>query len=365
MFMVPDYLLGSKVLIVDDNSGNLKILEKVLKDEGLDPIPVSSGRLALSWALKETPNLVLLDMNMPEMSGLEVCQWFKLNKNLQNIPILFISGDQDIDVKVEAFHAGGVDYISKPFHKEEVMARVITHLSMRRLQAQMESHTLDLERRVAEQVDLIMASNLSTIFAIAKLAEIRDDDTGKHVERVQTFARMLAEQLRDNGSHLDRLTDIYIDTLYQTASLHDIGKVGIADAILLKPGRLTSEEFKVMKTHSVIGARTLDAVLKQHPDNRFLRMGVDVARAHHERWDGSGYPDNLKGEAIPLAGRIVAVADFYDALRSTRCYHLPLNHEDTRDLIREGRGAHFDPDIADAFIALEEPFRRVRREMGE
>ncbi len=363
--MVSDDLLGSKILIVDDNSGNLKILEKVLKNEGLDPIPVSSGSLALSQALKETPNLVLLDMNMPEMSGLEVCQWFKLNKHLQNIPILFISGDQDVDVKVEAFHAGGVDYISKPFHKEEVMARVITHLSMRRLQARMESHTMDLERRVAEQVDLIMASNLATIFAIAKLAEVRDDDTGKHIERVQTFARMLAEQLRTNGLHMDQLTDIYIDTLYQTASLHDIGKVGISDAILLKPGRLTSAEFMVMKTHSVIGADTLNRVLKQHPHNRFLRMGVDVARAHHERWDGSGYPDNLKGEAIPLAGRIVAVADFYDALRSTRCYHLPLNHEDTRDLIREGHGAHFDPDVADAFIALEEPFRRVRREMGE
>lgn len=363
--MVPDDLLGNKVLIVDDNLGNLRILEKILAAEGLDPYPVSSGPLALTSALMKPPNLVLLDMNMPEMSGLEVCHWFKQDKNLQHVPILFLSGDQETEVKVEAFRAGGQDYISKPFHKEEVMARVITHLRMRRLQAEMELHTMDLERRVAEQVELLMASNLATIFAIAKLAEVRDDDTGKHIERVQTFARMLAEQLRANGFHTDELTDLYIDTLYQTASLHDIGKVGIADAILLKPGKLTSEEFTVMKTHSVIGADTLSVVLKQHPHNRFLRMGVDVARAHHEKWDGSGYPDNLRGEAIPLAGRIVAVADFYDALRSTRCYHLPLNHEDTHRMIREGRGAHFDPNVADAFVALEEPFRRVRREMGE
>ena len=176
---------------------------------------------------------------------------------------------------------------------------------------------------------------------------------------------MLAQQLFDMGLHLDQLTDVYIDTIYQTASLHDIGKVGIPDAILLKPGKLTTEEFTIMKTHSAFGADTLESVLQHHPDNRFLSMGAEVARSHHEKWDGSGYPDGLAGSAIPLAGRITAIADFYDALRSKRCYHEPFTHEVTRQMIRDGKGAHFDPDIVDAFNVLEETFDLVRTEMGE
>ncbi len=360
-----DDLRGGNILIVDDLPENLRLLARVLKAEGLEHQAVSSGKLAQEAALKEPPDLVLLDMDMPEMSGLDVCRWFKQDENLRDIPIIFISALQDTEDKVAALVAGGVDYISKPFQREEVLARVRTHLRLSLLQAKLVSHTLELEQRVADQVKSVTASHLATIFALAKLAEARDNDTGRHIERVQTFARMLAEQLRAMGLHRDRLTDVFIDTLYQTASLHDIGKVGIPDAVLLKPGLLTSGEFTVMKTHSALGAETLQSVLVRHPDNRFLSMGVDVARHHHEKWDGSGYPDGLKGPAIPLSARIVALADFYDALRSKRCYHLPFTHEVTRRMIKEGRGSHFDPELADAFSALEERFRSVRQEMGE
>ena len=362
---VTDDLQSGDVLIVDDKPENLKLLAKILKNDRLESRLVLSGSLAQEAALEKPPDLVLLDMSMPEMSGLDLCRWFKKNKFLQNIPIIFISGLQDTEDKIAAFSAGGVDYISKPFQKAEVLARVQTHLRLSQLQAKQRSHTLELEQRVADQVKFVMASHLATIFALAKLAEVRDDDTGQHIERVQSFARMLAQQLRIMGLHVELLTDIFIDTLYQTAPLHDIGKVGIPDAILLKPGKLTAEEFTVMKTHSAFGADTLKTVLLRHPDNHFLSMGVDVARSHHEKWDGSGYPDGLKGQDIPLSARIVALADFYDALRSKRCYHLPTTHEDTRRMIQGGRGAHFDPDVVDAFKVLEGKFESVRQEMGE
>jgi putative two-component system response regulator len=354
---------GSSILIVDDDPENLRLLAAVLKHGRLVPRPVLSGRLAIEAAVIEPPDLLLLDMNMPEMSGLDVCRWFKQDERLRNIPIIFISGLQGTDDKVEAFRAGGIDYVSKPFQEQEVLFRVKTHLRLRELQAKLASYNTQLEQRVAKQAQAISASQMATIFALAKLAEARDDDTGRHIERIRTFGRMLAEQMREMRLHLADLTATFIDNLYQTAALHDIGKVGIPDAILLKPGKLTPEEFVEMKKHCAIGASTLATVLKLHPDNRFLRMGVDVARSHHEKWDGSGYPDKLKGAAIPLAACIVAVADFYDALTSNRCYRPAISHEDTCRMIQESSGTHFDPDVVAAFSTLDNQFKHTRHEM--
>lgn len=360
-----DDVQGKNVLIVDDAPENLRLLTTVLKRGGLVPRPVTSGRLAIEAAVIDPPDLVLLDVRMPEMSGVDVCRWFKQDERLRSIPIIFISGLAGTDDKVEAFRVGAVDYVSKPFQEEEVLARIKTHLRLRQLQVELVSHNLQLEQRISEQVKAVTASQLATIFALAKLAEARDDDTGQHIERVQTFSRVLTEQMREMRLHVAQLTTAFIDNLYQTASLHDIGKVGTPDAILLKPGKLTADEFAEMKKHSVLGANTLGAVLKRHPDNQFLRMGVDVARSHHEKWDGSGYPDGLKGTAIPIAARIVALADFYDALTSKRCYRPAFSHEDTCRMIQEGRGTHFDPDVAAAFSTLEGQFRRIRYEMQD
>jgi putative two-component system response regulator len=301
---------------------------------------------------------------MPEMSGVDICRWFKQDQRLRNTPIIFISGAQGTDDKVEAFRVGGVDYISKPFQEQEVIARIKTHLRLRQLQVELITHNQELEQRIAEQVQAVTASQLATIFALAKLAEARDDDTGQHIERVQTFSKMLAEQMREMNLG-ERLVPAFIDTLYQTASLHDIGKVGTPDCVLLKPGKLTTEEFAEMKKHCELGATTLATVSKRHPDNQFLRMGVDVARSHHEKWDGSGYPDGLRGKAIPLAARIVSLSDFYDALTSRRCYRPEFPHEDTCRMIQEGSGAHFDPDVVTAFMAMQDQFRRIREEMRE
>ena len=322
-----------------------------------------SGKLAIEAAVSDPPDLVLLDVRMPEMSGVDVCRWLKQDERLRSIPIIFISGLQGIDDKVEAFRVGAVDYISKPFQEEEVLARIKTHLQLRRLQVELVSHNVELEQRITEQVKLVTASQLATIFALAKLAETRDDDTGQHIERVQTFARALAERMREMGLHVAQLTAAFIDNIFQTASLHDIGKVGIPDAVLLKPGKLTAEEFAEMKKHCALGANTLGTVLQRHPDNQFLRMGVDVARSHHEKWDGSGYPDGLQGTAIPLAARIVALADFYDALTSHRCYRPAFSHPDTCRMIEEGSGGHFDPEVVAAFRGLAARFESLRRQM--
>jgi putative two-component system response regulator len=363
--VVTNELQGKSILVVDDTPDNLRLLAAVLRRGGLVPRPVLSGRLAIEAALIDPPDLVLLDVRMPEMSGVDVCRWFKQDRRLWSIPVIFISGIEDTHDKVEVFRAGAVDFVSRPFQDEEVLARVHTHLRLSALQAELLSHSAQLERRIAEQVRTVTASQLATIFALAKLAEARDDDTGHHIERVQTFSRMLAEQLREMRLHAAQLTVAFIDNLYQTASLHDIGKVGVPDAILAKPGKLTPAEFAEMKKHSVLGANTLSTVLDKHPDNQFLRVGVDVARSHHEKWDGSGYPDGLEGAAIPLAARIVAVADFYDALTSKRCYRPAFGHEDTCQMIREGSGTHFAPDVAAAFDTLKWQFRKTRQEMSD
>jgi len=362
---VDDELHGSRILIVDDSPDNLRLLTTVLKHAGLVARPVTSGRQAIKAAEADPPDLILLDVRMPEMSGVEVCRRFKQDERLRDIPVIFISGLQGSDDKVEGFRAGAVDFVSKPFQEHVVLARIKTHLRLRRLQVELESHNLQLERRIAEQVKAATASHLTTIFALAKLAEVRDDDTGQHLERVQVFSRMLGERMREMGLHLAQLTGDFIENLYQTASLHDIGKVGTPDSILSKPGKLTIEEFAEMRKHCVLGARTLAAVLERHPDNQFLRMGVEVARSHHEWWDGTGYPDGLQGTALPLSARIVALADFYDALTSKRCYRPAFSHEDTCRLIQTGNGTHFDPDVATAFANLDGEFHRIRREMRD
>jgi putative two-component system response regulator len=229
----------------------------------------------------------------------------------------------------------------------------------------MEAINLTLEHRIADQVKATTASQLATIYALAKLAETRDDDTGQHIERVQTFSRELATRMQEMGMHPNVLNPTFVEFIFETASLHDIGKVATPDAVLLKPGVLTDDEFAEMRKHSLRGATTLEAALQRHPGNQFLRMGVDVARSHHERWDGKGYPDKLSRDAIPLSARIVALADVYDALTSNRCYRKAFSHEDACRIIHQEGGSHFDPDVVAAFHSVEAKFRRIGHQMRE
>lgn len=349
---------GSLLFVIDDTPANLTLLSGMLQERGHRVRAFPRGRLALAAAQNEPPDLILLDINMPEMDGYEVCRHLKADAALRDIPVLFISALSDTQDKVTAFAAGGVDYVTKPFQFPEVEARVNTHLSLYRYQHH-------LQELVQAQVQEITASQMSTIFALAKLAESRDDDTGRHLERVQEFCKLLAQRLCTTTTACRVLPPAFIDNLYHASPLHDIGKVGITDNILLKPGRHTPEEFEIMKQHTVIGAQTLEAASERYPRNAFVNMGTAIARSHHEKWDGSGYPDGRAGDDIPLEARIMAVADVYDALRSKRCYKDAFSHEKSREIILAGRGTHFDPMLVDLFLSVEPEFDRIRTEMDD
>lgn len=342
------------IMIVDDLPDNLQLLREMLQAENYRVLAFTSGRRALDRIHRTLPDLILLDITMPEMDGYEVCRALKEDVRVQDIPVLFISALNDTQDKVKAFSVGAVDYITKPFQFEEVKMRVRTHLSLRALQVQIEAHNERLEDLVEDKVTEILESQVATIVTLSQLAESRDDHTGRHIERTRLFCRVLAEELRRHPAYASQINDHFVKTIQHAAALHDIGKVAIPDHILLKPGKLTEEEFTVMKRHPLIGAETLLTARKQYAGNEFLNMGITVARSHHERWDGTGYPDGLSGHDIPLAAQIMAVADVYDALRSQRPYKPAYPHADAVEAVRAGSGTQFNPDVVAAFLNVQD-----------
>jgi putative two-component system response regulator len=351
------------ILVVDDTPANLTLLSRMLGERGYRVRPVPSGSLALKAAASDPPDLVLLDISMPDMDGFEVCRRMKEDPRLRDVPVIFISALAETEGKVKAFQRGGVDYVTKPFQIDEVEARVEVHLRLRSAQAELARYNHYLEQLVEEKVKEISESQLATIFAMVKLAESRDDETGTHIWRVREYCLALANALRAVPDFTQTLTDPFVRDLYNAAPLHDIGKVGISDLILLKPDRHTPEEFAIMKTHTTIGAHTLSGVGEKYPRNSFVIMGVEIAHAHHERWDGSGYPRGLAGDAIPLAAQIMAIADVYDALRTARRYKPAFDHAASVKIITEGDGrtkpSHFDPRILPVFKATAEEFGEI------
>ncbi len=355
----------ANVMVVDDTPDNLRLASTMLAEHGFRVRPFADSLMAFDSALRNPPDIVLLDINMPGINGFEFCRRMKADPKLREVPVLFLSANLDTEAKLAAFNQGGADYITKPFHFEEVEARVRTHLSLRCLRLQLEQHNQRLEDRVALQVKEISDAQNATILALAKLAEFRDDDTGRHIERVRTYARLLAEVLLRANGHHGELDARFVDTIHQASPLHDIGKVGIPDQILLKPGRLTPDEFRIIKSHTIMGAMTLEAVHGCYPGNEFIRMGLDIARSHHERWNGEGYPQGLAQTAIPLSARIVAVADVYDALRSRRPYKEPFTHERACEVIVAEAGKQFDPEIVQVFEEVEESMASIRGQLQE
>lgn len=348
-----------KVMIVDDIAANLEVLEDLLSSKGYQVSAFPRGDLALSFAFQNPPDLIFLDIMMPSMDGFEVCRQLKQDARTQDIPVIFISALDDSENKVKAFTHGGVDYISKPFQEAEVYARLQTHLKLSQNQKLLEAYAHDLESIVQEKVQEISDSQMATLIALSNLAEFRDETTGSHIERTRDYCKLLAQYLSQDKDYHNQITPAFIHDIYLAAPLHDIGKVGIPDSILLKPGKLMPQEYEIMKTHVNIGAETLEHVLSQYPKNTFINMGVLITKYHHERWDGNGYPSKLKGEEIPLAARIMALADVYDALRSRRPYKVGVTHEETMNIIIHDSGKAFDPKIVQAFIALEKEFELI------
>ena len=354
------------ILIVDDTPANLRMLGGMLAKQGYKSRPVPSGALALKAVESEPPDLILLDINMPGMNGYEVCEKLKADPRHRDIPVIFISALGETEDKLRAFSAGGVDYVGKPFQFAEVEARISTHLKLRSLQRELERHNLHLSDLVAEQVKEITEAQHAMIFAIAKVAEARDSDTGAHLQRVRLYCRALARRLVARDAFPGRIDDRFIEVLEWASPLHDIGKVCVPDTVLLKRGSLTPDEWAIMKTHTTVGAQTLESVLVRYPRNAFVKVAVEIARSHHERWDGSGYPEGLQGEKIPLAARILTIADQYDALRCPRPYKAPFDHARAVDILANGDGrtlpGHFDPRVLDGFRECEGEFSAIWEE---
>jgi putative two-component system response regulator len=352
------------ILAVDDTKMNLDILVGSLGDH-YDLSVATNGVDALKLVEESPPDLILLDIMMPGMSGFDVLHRLQQRDKTKGIPVIFLSALSEIGDKAKGFEMGAVDYITKPFQIEEVMARINTHLKLRLAQEKLRKLNSQLQDLVAQQVEEISRSQQTVIFALAKLSHTRDDDTGLHLERVQHLSKILSSALAANPAFSREITASFITAIYHASPLHDIGKVGIIDSILLKPTRLTDSEFAIMKTHTTIGASTLESVHKLYPNNQFIAMGIDIAKHHHERWDGSGYPDGLSKEAIPLSARIMALVDVYDALRARRPYKEPFIHERAVEIISAGSGKQFDPAAVKAFLNVQEKFDAIMRQLSE
>ena len=348
------------VLIVDDTPENLKLMTGLLAED-YDTRVANNGERALKIAMGETPpDLVLLDIMMPGMDGYEVCRRLKADSRTRDVPVIFLTAKVEVEDEQLGFDVGAVDYITKPISPPIVLARVKTHLTLKAAADFLRDKNEYLEGEVVKRTHEVQVVQDVTIMAMASLAETRDNETGNHIRRTQQYVRALAKKLARHPAFAGVLDEATIEMLYKSAPLHDIGKVGIPDAILLKPDRLTPEEFEVMKTHTTLGR---DAILSAEKlidaPSSFLRLAREIAYSHQEKWNGSGYPQGLRGEAIPLSARLMAVADVYDALISVRPYKKSFTHEQAAGMIREGRDVHFDPSIVDAFLEIAEEFRAI------
>lgn len=355
-----------RVMVVDDLEENIYLLERLLRPKGYEVISASSGRRALEVIASTPPDILLLDLVMPDISGIEICKRLKDDPKTRHIPIVIVTGVAEREYYVEALEAGADDYLTKPLDSVLLHARIRNCLRAKNLQDSLleyqhalEGHNATLEVRVQQRTEQVAKTQSVTVFSLSKLAESRDPETGEHLERMRRYVRVVAEEMSTNPEFSGEITDKFIEELYTSSPLHDIGKVGIPDRILLKPGKLSPLEFDIMKTHTTLGGETLRAADSEAGEHSFLRMACDIAFCHHEKWDGSGYPNGLKGRDIPLVGRIVALGDVYDALRSKRPYKDPFTHEKARDIILEGREKHFDPQVLDAFLARERAFVEI------
>jgi putative two-component system response regulator len=345
----------TKILIVDDMQSNLELLSQMLRLNGYETRTALNGAHALTTAQTEPPDLVLLDINMPEMSGYEVCDHLKAHETTRDIPVIFISALNEVQNKVKGFGTGGVDYITKPFQMHGMLARVETHLRLRHLQIELEREVavrlvaeqvvrqlnVELEERVRARTRELEAAQIEILERLAVAGEQRDTDTGEHTYRVGNLSAQVAERL--GFAHGD------VETIRLAARLHDIGKIGIPDGILLKPARLTEIEYAIMSGHTRIGAAMLAG-----SSSRFVQMAEKIALSHHEYWNGTGYPNQMAGEAIPIEARIVTVVDVFDALIHQRPYKPPWPIADALAEIKQCAGAQFDAQVVAAFLQVVE-----------
>ena len=333
-----------RVLVVDDNLATLQYASMQLA-QSYKLLLAKSGHQALEIARKQFPDIILLDADMPEMDGFATLTAFNADVTLSRIPVIFLTANHDVKAHVRALEAGAADFIKKPFEREVLLHRVELHLRMSRYQQHLESTVKEIE--------------LTIVDSFADLIGCREDYNGGHVQRTKKYIHALALALQERGLYPDELTDQDIELMVQAAPLHDIGKIGIRDSLILKPGRLTEEERTIVRTHTVIGARALESLYERIPTQQYLRYAILMAEGHHEHYDGSGYPYGLSGNDIPLCNRLLAVVNVYDALINDSVYRKALSHEDACHVLAEGRGSEFDPQILDIFLEIHEEFANI------
>ena len=321
-----------RVLVVDDTPANLAVLKETLAPEGYKLSFANTGEKALEIAAQINPDLILLDVMMPGIDGYETCSRLKQDDKTKDIPIIFITAKKETEDIVHGFKVGGIDYVPKPFQQEEICSRVRTHLELRELQK-------NLEQMVLERTKQLNDSRLEIVGRLGKAAEYKDNETGMHVIRMSHYSELLAREMG--------MDDHYCEVLLNASPMHDIGKIGIPDKVLLKPGKLDHDEWEIMKTHTTMGAAILSG-----GESEVMKMSESIAITHQEKWDGSGYPNGMKGEDIPLEGRIVAIADVFDALTSIRPYKKAWTVEDAVNMIEQESGKHFDPKLVPLFVKI-------------
>ena len=351
-------LPAQRVLAVDDAPENLRLVVETLRNEYVMMV-ATNGLSALQLAkANPQPDVILLDVVMPGINGYEVCRLLKEDPATRDIPVLFLTSASESNYEARGLGLGAVDYIHKPFQPDLLRTRV-------RIQTELVRHRTQLEKLVRTRTHELTLTREVTIDTLANLAECRSLETGSHIRRTQHYVRLLADAMREFPGYASLLPKTTIEQLEISAPLHDVGKVGVPDAVLLKPGTLTAEEFETMKLHTVYGRDTMAAAERKLGGHSFLSIAKDIAFCHHERWDGKGYPQGLSRGWIPLSARIMSVADVYDALRSPRVYKPALTHGKAANIILTGCGTHFDPDVVEAFKQQEMNFQRISIEWAD
>ncbi|MCL1908128.1 MAG: response regulator [Holophagaceae bacterium] len=337
-----------KIFVIDDNNLNLLNAAETLS-EHYDVYTQGSAAIMFDFLNNVTPDLILLDIVMPDIGGFEAIKRLKSDPRHSHIPVIFLTGKSDAHTEALGFELGGVDFISKPFSGPVLLNRIKAHLHMEEI---VRERTAELEQRTAKLVRL----QNSIVSVLANMVESRDTLTGRHIERTTGYVAILLSTMLEQGIYAELIKDWNLDVVISSARLHDIGKIVVSDTILNKPGKLTDEEFEAMKSHPGEGEKMIDGIITEAGDDAFLQYAKQFAGYHHEKWNGTGYPHRLEGHDIPLLGRIMAIADVYDALVSERPYKKAFTHEKAVEIILEGRGAHFDPQIVDAFLKVEGAF---------
>ena len=344
----------SKILVVDDENRNLRLMEALLIPLGYEVILARDGEEALEKVREIPPDVVLLDIMMPKMDGFEVARRLKKDEETKIIPIVMVTALKEVEDRIKALEVGADDFLTKPVDKVELKARAQSLLKVKAYNDYMRNYQKELEAEVAKRTkqlrrafEKIKVASLDTIYRLSRAAEYKDEDTGAHILRMSNYSAVVARKMG--------LNEKSVEAILYAAPMHDIGKIGTPDRILLKPGKLDPGEWEIMKQHATNGGRILEG-----SDAGFIKLGEVIALTHHEKWDGSGYPKGLKGSKIPQAGRITAIADVFDALTSKRPYKEPFSLEKSFAIIKEGRGNHFDPDVVDAFFAIEDEILSIK-----